>query len=154
MNTEIAEIYGNKVRIRVCGLCWGEADTLLMVKHRMGNQDFWAPPGGGVEFGESLENALKREFLEETTLRIYPGKFLFGCEYISDPLHAVELFFEVKKVEGIARKGRDPEIQLIKKVQFLSTEEIRRIPSGSLHGIFGKYDDFNVLRQLTGFHRI
>jgi|SRR5687768_18372611 len=154
MNAEIAEIYGNKVRIRVCGLCWGQPDTLLMVKHKMGDQGFWAPPGGGIEFGESLEHALKREFLEETTLQIQPGQFLFGCEFISNPLHAVELFFEVKKVEGNAKKGRDPEIQLIEEVQFLSTEEIRRIPSGSLHGIFRKYDDLNVLRQLTGFHRI
>src|SRR5688572_10749323 len=144
MNAEIAEIYGNKVRIRVCGLCWGQADTLLMVKHKMGDRDLWAPPGGGIEFGESLEQALKREFLEETTLHIIPGQFLFGCEYISHPLHAVELFFDVKKIEGIAKKGNDPEIQLIEEVRFLSTEEIRLIPSGSLHGILRKYDDLGV----------
>src|SRR5688500_6620998 len=100
MNSEIAEIYGNKVRIRACGLCCGPSETVLMVKHRMGSRELWAPPGGGVEFGEALEEALKREFLEETPLRVSPGRFMFGCEYINSPLHAIELFFEVEQFDG------------------------------------------------------
>lgn len=154
MNSEIAEIYGNKVRVRVCGLCWGGLDTLLMVKHKMGDTHLWAPPGGGIEFGETLEDTLKREVFEETSLHILPGAFLFGCEYIHDPLHAVELFFEVKILNGIAKNGHDPEIQLIEEVRFLSFEEIQRIPQESLHGIFKKVDDLKQLRQLAGFYRI
>jgi 8-oxo-dGTP diphosphatase len=117
VSPEIAEIYGNKVRIRVCGLCWQD-DSLLLVMHRMTSGNFWGPPGGGVEFGELLENALKREILEETGLQVDIGKFLFGCEFIKHPLHAVELFFEVKKTGGMLKKGDDPEFQIIEKVQF------------------------------------
>jgi 8-oxo-dGTP diphosphatase len=153
MNPEIAKIYGNKVRIRVCGLCW-EEDSLLMVKHRFGDQDFWAPPGGGVEFGESIESALKREFLEETGLHILPKKFLFVCEFLKNPLHAIELFFEVAKVSGTISDGYDPEIQLIEKVRFLRQKEIEDIPDESLHGILKKFEDLNALRQLNGFYRI
>lgn len=153
MHPEIAEIYGNKVRIRVCGLCW-EQSSLLMVRHKMGNEDFWAPPGGGLEFGELLEEALRREFLEETGLQVEPVKFLFGCELLKNPLHAVELFFEVKKISGSLKRGYDPEIQVIDAVQFLSPSEIKNIPVGGLHGIFKKIGDANNLRHLTGFHRI
>ena len=153
MSSEIAEIYGNRVRIRVCGLCWQE-DALLMVKHKMGNQDFWAPPGGGVEFGEPLEDALKREIVEETGLQVLPGKFRFGCEFIRNPLHAVELFFEVQKIAGVLKNGYDPEIQLIETVQFLSLPEIQQIPVDSRHGIFKIAGDPNNLRHLTGFYRI
>jgi 8-oxo-dGTP diphosphatase len=153
MSPEIAEIYGNKVRIRVCGLCWQE-DNLLMVKHKMGNRDFWAPPGGGVAFGETLEDALTREMMEETGLQVLPGRFLFGCQFIRNPLHAVELFFEAQKLSGVLTVGHDPEIQLIETVQFLSASEIQRIPADLLHGIFRITKDVNNLRHLTGFYRI
>ena len=77
MNTEIAKIYGNKVRIRVCGLCW-QADSLLMVNHSsLTNGDFWAFPGGGVEFGQTLDENLKREFMDETNLSIKTCSILF-----------------------------------------------------------------------------
>lgn len=153
MSPKIAEIYGNKVRIRVCGLCW-QNDSLLLVKHQMGGQALWAPPGGGVEFGELLNDTLKREFLEETGLEVRPGKFLFGCEFVKNPLHAIELFFEVNVVSGSVKSGRDPEIQIIEKAQFLTWEEIRSIPEHHLHGILSKFESKESLQGLTGFYRI
>ena len=107
MTPEIAQIYGNRVRLRVCGLCW-QGDSLLLIMHKMGSNDFWAPPGGGVEYGEPIEDALKREFLEETGLTVAIEKFHFGCEFIKAPLHAVELFFQVKKVAGEREQFSQP----------------------------------------------
>jgi 8-oxo-dGTP diphosphatase len=153
MTPEIAEIYGNKVRLRVCGLCWQNA-TLLLVMHRMGSNDFWAPPGGGVEYQETVEGTLKREFLEETGLEVEVGKFVFGCEFIKNPLHAVELFFEVKKVGGVLASGYDPELQLIERAQFLSWKEIKAIPEKSIHGVINKCIDLESFRQLRGFYSI
>jgi 8-oxo-dGTP diphosphatase len=153
MSPEIAEIYGNRVRIRVCGLCWQE-QSLLLIKHRMGSGEFWAPPGGGVEFNEPLEGTLKREFLEETGLDVIPEKFLFGCEFIKAPLHAIELFFQVRIVGGILKNGYDPEMQLIDKAQFLSQQEIQGIQKESMHGIINRFQTPEALRQLNGFYRI
>ena len=153
MTPEIAEIYGNKVRLRVCGLCW-DGDNLLLVKHQMGDKAFWAPPGGGVEFGERAKDALRREFDEETGLTVKVGKFLFGCEFVEKPLHAVELFFEVQKSGGGLMRGYDPELQLIETAQFLSWKEIRNIPERSLHGIFNKCTNLDDLRRMHGFYSI
>jgi 8-oxo-dGTP diphosphatase len=153
MNPEIAEVYGNKVRIRVMGLCW-QSDALLMVRHQMGDRDLWAPPGGGVEFGESLEDALKREFVEETGLMVSVGKFLFGCEFVQKPLHAIELFFEVDRLSGDLMTGNDPELTIIQNVQFLSPDDIQRIPAGHLHGIFKNLGNTDRLRRMRGFYRI
>lgn len=153
MSPEIAERYGNKVRIRVCGLCW-KGDALLMVKHNLDGSDFWAPPGGGLEFGECIEDALEREFREETGLHVTPGKFLFGCEFIQAPLHAIELFFEVEIRAGELTNGNDPELQIIEKVRFLSPGEIQSIPGQHRHGIFNKIEDATILRQLSGFYKI
>src|SRR5690242_2543620 len=113
MDGEVAKIYGKKVRVRACGICW-KGDTLLLVNHKgLSSPNFWAPPGGGVEFGESLEACLTKEFLEETGLKITTGKFKFGCEFIQDPLHSIELFFDVEIVGGKLQVGEDPEIQII-----------------------------------------
>src|SRR5688500_13712775 len=107
--SEIIEKYGNRVRIRVCGLCW-KNDHLLMVNHKfLTNGDFWAPPGGGLEFGQSAHDALIREFMEETSVTIKPGKLLFTCELLKPPLHAIEFFFEATYERGDPVVGTDPE---------------------------------------------
>lgn len=154
MDQEIAAVYGKKVRVRVCGLYW-EDNKLLLVNHRsLQVSNFWAPPGGGLEFGETMQDALKREFLEETGLNITILRFAFGCEFIKDPLHAVELFFHVSKLGGTVKTGYDPELQLIQEVKFMTTAEILVIPSLELHGILRVTSDETGLNRLSGFYSI
>ena len=89
MLEEISKAYGKRLRVRACGLLYDEG-RLLLVNHRLpGRSAWWAPPGGGVEFGESLERTLVREFEEETNLQISVGQFAFGCEFFQDPLRLV-----------------------------------------------------------------
>ena len=154
MDSEVAKIYGQKVRVRICGLCWRD-NSLLLVNHTgITDSDFWAPPGGGLEFGESFEDCLKKEFLEETGLKVEVGNFRFGCEFIQRPLHSVELFFDVKEISGELIVGTDPEIQIIDNVKYMTMEDIRSIPASELHGVFKHVDDPADLRQLKGFLRI
>jgi 8-oxo-dGTP diphosphatase len=154
MDPEITALYGNKIRVRACGLCWQE-DKLLMVNHRaLMPGDFWAPPGGGLEFGEAVEECLKKEFAEETGLIIIPGRLLFVCEFMRKPLHAIELFFEVVPEGGALRKGDDPELPIIEEVRFMSPDDIAKIPSDHLHGIFRFVASPGDLKTLTGFFRI
>lgn len=49
-------------RVSVYG-CWVVNQKLLMVKHE--DEKYWDIPGGGVEMGETLSEALRREGLEE-----------------------------------------------------------------------------------------
>ena len=154
MNPAINEVYGNKVRVRVCGVCWQEG-KLLMVNHRgLTAGAFWAPPGGGVTFAESAGTCLRREFLEETGLEVHNERFLFACEFIQDQLHAIELFFEVSLAGGKIGRGQDPELPIIEDVRFLSPAEITRLPGASRHGIFNLVHSPEDLTTLTGFFRI
>src|SRR5688572_14998085 len=95
MDAAVAKVYGNKVRVRACGICWRGSDLLVVNHQGVTDTDFWSPPGGGVEFGSSVEETLRKEFMEETGLKIRPGAFMFGCEYIQKPIHSIELFYEV-----------------------------------------------------------
>jgi 8-oxo-dGTP diphosphatase len=138
MTDEIRNVYGNKVRVRVCGLAFYE-DKLLMINHRsLTRGAFWAPPGGGVDFGQTATETLVREFLEETGLQVAVRDFLFVCEFIHQPLHAIELFFNVKIEGGTLQKGTDPETreQLIHELKFISQAELHQIPPAGKHGIF------------------
>lgn len=127
MNKEIINQYGNQLRLRVCGICV-QSGRVLLINHSGMNEsgEFWSPPGGGLEFGESIEDCLKREFLEETNTIISVGKFLTVREFLKSPLHAIELFYEVKILSGEIKIGFDPEMeyQIIKDVQWLSFAEV------------------------------
>lgn len=158
LSSEIAEKYGNKVRIRACGLCW-KGDSLLMVNHRgISKGDFWAPPGGGVEFGQPAHGALQREFQEETSVVINPGPLLFVCELVRHPLHAIELFFETFYVSGNPITGTDPESspdkQIIKEVKFLDFNTIMSKGDDERHGVFRFVKTRDDFRKLNGLYRI
>src|SRR5436190_4921651 len=154
----VQEIYGNRIRVRVCGLCW-KGNALLLVNHRgLYKHDFWAPPGGGVEYGERAEKSLQREFLEETGLRIKVNKLLVVCEFVKPPLHAVELFFSVTPTGGRINTGNDPEMdsrsQIIQDVRYMRGRELKAVPAGNLHGLLRKAKTEEKIRALNGYLRI
>ncbi|GAB3195955.1 8-oxo-dGTP diphosphatase [Pontibacter aydingkolensis] len=132
--------YSEKLRVRVCGICIKD-DKLLLIKHdhTIGNKAFWAPPGGGLSYGETMKDCLKREMLEETGLHVEINRFLFVNEFMQQPLHAVEFFFEVSITDGELLTGSDPEVtreqQLIQKAQWLPIKEILAIPLPDKHRV-------------------
>lgn len=154
MDTEVARIYGKRVRIRVCGLLFQD-ESLLLVNHRLVNgREFWAPPGGGVEFNESIEACLEREVMEESGIKVNVLDFAFGCEFLKDPLHAIELFFWLERTSGELRKGHDPELQIIDETRFVSPIEIQKFHAEEVHGILRRAATKTQFLQLKGFYRI
>jgi ADP-ribose pyrophosphatase YjhB (NUDIX family) len=147
MDTNLANInlqppvYGGKLRVRVCGILLQDK-KILVVRHQniLGDYNLWVPPGGGVNFGEKICDSLVREFYEETGLKIKAGRFLFLQEFLQEPLHALELFFEVEAVGGTLKTGSDPELpaddQIISEVVFKTLPELRREKEVELHQIF------------------
>ena len=74
---------------------------LLLVQHTKGPKSYWLLPGGGLEWGEGLQEAAAREVLEETGLQVTVHDLLLVSETLSPngQKHLVHLVFG-GKLEG------------------------------------------------------
>jgi len=147
--------FEGKVRVRACGLLYKDGKILLLKHLKIGIKGFlWSPPGGGLKFGESIEDCLIREFKEETSLNVKIKKFLFVNEYIDARFHAIEVFFEVVYQDGELHLGKDPELndsdQVLSEARFFSKEDLSEIPKEYLHNAFRNTNDGFSLNDLQG----
>jgi len=80
-----------------------QKDTLLCVKlkayHGIPRDDFWCLPGGGVDEGEALIPALKREMIEETGVTPEIGALLYVHQFSDGNAPNLEFFFHVTNAE-------------------------------------------------------
>ena len=146
------QFYEGKIRTRVCGLIIKD-DKLLTVKHNLKGKPFYAPPGGNIEFGESMQDALIREVYEETFVKVKSCKFQFITQYIAPPLHAIEVFFQIIEWDGIAQAGRDPESELniIEEVNWFSISELKQLKKEELHHAFHNCNNLRDIFELSGY---
>lgn len=83
------------------------ADGLVLVGQRVVKDQYfqkWEFPGGKLEAGERVEDALKREFLEETSLKILSSQSLMTVEH-DYPDRQVTLHVHIiREFEGTAKE--------------------------------------------------
>lgn len=86
------------MRVRVAALIQDSKGKILLVQQQKKKSGYWLLPGGGIEFGESGEEALKRELKEELSLEVSHTEFLLLNESI-DPnkkRHLIQIVFLTK----------------------------------------------------------
>lgn len=69
-----------KFNIRVYGICESAGDVLLSHEKKDG-YSFTKFPGGGLEWGEGIEDCLKREFYEELGITIELHDIFYLTDY-------------------------------------------------------------------------
>jgi|SRR3989344_2581475 len=78
-------------------------DNNVLLMYRI-NQDkkYYIFPGGGIDAGETHREALERECMEETSIKIKPGRLLYEVDWD----HATKQFFwACSYIEGIPALG-------------------------------------------------
>lgn len=88
----------------VAGILWKE-DRILAVRRPQGKPraGYWEFPGGKVEAGETLEQALERELHEELGVRPLEAQFWRHVSHAYPELLVCLHFFHVRSFQGIPR---------------------------------------------------
>ena len=114
-----------KIRIRV-GAILIEKDKILLIAHKKKDDIYWLLPGGGVKYGESLEQALKRELFEELGITVT----LHGIKLICDSVdpegdkHIINICFICSRINGEYSLGED---RILHNFGFFNSNEIKNL---------------------------
>ncbi|MCD6052709.1 MAG: hypothetical protein K0Q55_4131, partial [Verrucomicrobia bacterium] len=103
----------------VGALIFNEQDEVLMVRtHKWSG--LWGIPGGKIKWGETSEDALRRELLEETNLTVEDVQFLL----VQDCIHSDEFYRDAQEeyrwvtlAEAMKLPLNQPTVTFLKKVQ-------------------------------------
>lgn len=109
-------------RVRVAAIVL-RGDELLLVRHIKNGESYWLLPGGGIEYGEPLTEALERELREEASVEIEVGDLAIVNDSIPPDRsrHTLNLCFTAHVVKGEIACGTDPRVV-----------EVRYVPVGEL----------------------
>jgi 8-oxo-dGTP diphosphatase len=107
--------------LTVDGVLIQDSTVLLIQRKNEPFQGSWALPGGFVEYGETTERAVAREFLEETGLIV---RILKMIGVYSDPHrdprgHTVTVAYLVERIDGTLMAGDDA-----RTAKFFKKEEL------------------------------
>jgi len=107
------------IRVSLKAVILDERGRTLVVKES--GRDWWDIPGGGIEHGETLKEALARELYEEVSLE---GDFEYETLLAEDPryieahnLYQMRITFLVKPHSMVFGKGSDSD-----EVQFIDAD--------------------------------
>ena len=113
LDNSIADVSASELhfRISVYGLL-EENEQILVQRSSTSNQ--FSLPGGKIEKGETIKNALVREFKEETGLTIQTIKLRVVKEDFvkfedNESYHSILIFYDVKRVGGLLGNVHDKE---------------------------------------------
>lgn len=122
----------DKIILTFAGGILTDKDGRVLLQLR-GDKKTWAIPGGAMELGESTLDTAKREFFEETGIKVQATRFLnvysnFEEVYPNgDKVQTVVMIYEFKALNDFDISDFHNEETL--RLRFFSKEEIKKLDS-------------------------
>lgn len=93
-----------KFNVRVYGILINDLNQVLISDEYRNGFAFTKFPGGGVEIGEGLPNALKREFMEEIGIEVEVEELFYFNDFyqasVFNPKHQILAFYYKVKFDN------------------------------------------------------
>lgn len=113
--------------VAIGGILFNPAGEILLIRRgQPPASGYWSIPGGRLEPGETILEACRREFLEETGLEVEVGSLVAVAERVQEGFHFVILDFLVMMRHSVAcspRAGSDAT-----QVHWVATEKLSEYP--------------------------
>lgn len=91
--------------IRAAGITTRQDKVLLMWRHNHG-REYYIFPGGRVEKGETVEEAVRRELKEETSIEVEVENLLYHLRYSKNgQAHSDQYFYLCRYISGRPKLG-------------------------------------------------
>lgn len=118
-----------RTNVRVCAII--KKDNQVLLIHRFKNGDeYWVFPGGGVESGETNDQALAREVMEETCLPVTAFNQIREIDIEGDKKHilyTVEVENGVPSLGGPEAEDQNERNKYI--LEWVDIEKLTNLPS-------------------------
>lgn len=113
--------------IRVYGIYITKDQKLLVSREKIDNKWYTKFPGGGLEFGESPTECLKREFLEEMGQNITVEAHFYTTDFFvqsnfNPKKQVLAIYYLIAGIEGIP-KPKNPEEQSLSFISIQATHK-------------------------------
>ena len=125
----VSRLKSRRFMVGVLVFLYDSNGRILLASHR-GRKKKWAPPGGQLQWPESIETCACREILEELSLKIETSDIQLYKVLVSDTIFLVDIIVKCNRIidENEIEKIKIDKIELT-EIKWVNQSDLKNIDS-------------------------